>query len=202
MKQGRYAFDAAWVTGQDRKVRAIHHLMGESEVKYVCHGHNLAACLRHTTGGAQANEMPEVKPTGTFWGVTITPIEEVHRLHRFIEAWMSGQEVPEDSWSEFARSLAPTFEMVVPTGTARDRNQVLEGFGQARGAAQGVTVEIRAAVELYRSDGLAVVRYEEWQLHPSQSNQRVSTVVLGEHGEIPGRWWWLALHETSIEIDT
>jgi len=113
---------------------------------------------------------------------------------------MSGQEIPDDGWSDFASSLAPTFEMVIPEGTVRDRDQVLTGFNGARGAARGVKVEIRKAVELFRADGLAVVRYEEWQLHPSQASQRVSTVVLGQHGEDSARWWWLALHETSMAV--
>lgn len=132
--------------------------------------------------------------------MTITPIEEVRRLHSFIEAWMSGREVPGEGWSDFASSLAPTFEMVVPDGTVRDRDQVLTGFNSARGAARGVKVEIREASELLRTDRLAVVRYEEWQLHPSQASQRVSTVVLGQHGQDSARWWWLALHETSMAV--
>lgn len=144
--------------------------------------------------------MPGRAWKGTFWGVTITPIEEVRRLHRFIETWMSGREVSGDGWSDFASSLAPSFEMVIPDGTVRDRDQVLEGFSGARGAVRGVKVEIRGAVELLRSDGLAVVRYEEWQLHTTQANQRVATVVLGQHGEESARWWWLALHETSMAI--
>jgi len=137
--------------------------------------------------------------TGKFLDVTISPIDEVCRLHVFIEAWMSDRDVPGNGWSEFGRSLAPDFQMVTPAGVLVDREQVLAGFGSARGAKQGVKIEIRRPVELHRAGRLGVVRYEEWQLHHSAANQRVSTVVLLEDDDAPSGWSWLALHETSID---
>ncbi len=61
-----------------------------------------------------------------------------------------------------------------------------------------VAIEIRNAAVLHQTDQLAVVRYEEWQIHPTDGNQRVSTVVLVADTVAPLGWSWLALHETGF----
>ncbi len=132
--------------------------------------------------------------------MTSSAIDEVRRLHVFIEQWLSGGPVEEDGWQRFEDSLADQFEMVVPAGDIVSRAELLVEFSKAHGVASGVEIEIREAAILYSGGDLSVVRYEEWQLHESLSNQRVSTAVLGKDAAAPGGWSWLALHETSLAL--
>ena len=104
----------------------------------------------------------------------------------------------QDGWQRFEDSLADQFEMVVPTGNIVSRTELLTDFQEARGAAQGVEIEIREATILYSAGDLSVVRYEEWQLHESLANQRVATAFLTKDTAAPGGWSWLALHETAL----
>jgi hypothetical protein len=62
----------------------------------------------------------------------------------------------------------------------------------------GVTVEIRNPSILREADGLAIVRYEEWQLHPNMSNQRLSTATFVAAAGAPLGWSWFTLHETAF----
>ncbi len=112
---------------------------------------------------------------------------------------MSGADVDAPGWQSFGDSLGAAFEMTTPDGNSIARSDLLASFEQARNAVPGVKIEIRNAKELFRSPTMAVVRYEEWQLHPTHANQRVSTVVLQAAAQAPGAWLWVALHETRLE---
>ncbi len=127
-----------------------------------------------------------------------SPIDEVERQHGFIEAWMAGQPVSDTGWQEFEQSLVDSFTIVGPEGREAGRADLLQGFSRARGAMPDVAIEIRNAAVLHQTDQLAVVRYEEWQIHPTDGNQRVSTVVLVADTVAPLGWSWLALHETGF----
>ncbi len=125
-------------------------------------------------------------------------IDEVVRQHVFIEAWMAGAEVAESGWADFDRSLAEDFVMVPPSGVARTKAELLASFGAARGVMAGVSVEVRDAVFVHNGPDVAIVRYEEWQTHPSMANQRISTAVFTPDGSAPLGWSWRALHETAL----
>jgi len=112
---------------------------------------------------------------------------------------MSGTDVDALGWQNFGDSLGEGFEMTTPDGDSIARSDLLVSFEQARNALPGVKIEIRNSKELLRSPTMAVVRYEEWQLHPTGANQRVSTVVLQAAAQAPGSWLWVALHETRLE---
>jgi hypothetical protein len=127
-----------------------------------------------------------------------SPIDEVQRQHVFIEAWMAGDPVADTDWREFEESLDDSFAIVSPAGNEASRQHLLEGFSGACGVLPGVSIEIRNANVLHQLDGVAVVRYEEWQLHPTAGNQRISTVVFVEDQAAPLGWSWLALHETGF----
>ncbi len=129
-----------------------------------------------------------------------SPIDEVRRLHVFIEAWLSGGDADEHGWQGFAAALADDFTIVTPAGATVARADLLAGFRAARGAMPNMTVEIRNASEVHEADGLVIIRYEEWQLHPTMANQRISTAVFTPAPDAPTGWSWLALHETSFEV--
>jgi hypothetical protein len=128
----------------------------------------------------------------------ISAPEEVDRLHRFIEAWMAGDPVAADDWELFGAALGPNFSIVNPRGATLAKADLLASFAGARGVMPGVRIEIRQTAVLHEAGDTAIVRYEEWQLHPTQANQRVATVVLERCADAPGGWWWLALHETTM----
>ncbi len=135
-------------------------------------------------------------------------VQEVVRQHDFIEQWLGGQGATEAGWQVFCGALADRFEMVVPDGAVVRRADLLEGFRSARGARPGVRIEIRNAALLSGggSDDVgasvaaqtATVRYEEWQLHPTLENQRISTAVFERSEAAPLGWAWLCLHETWL----
>ena len=66
--------------------------------------------------------------------------------------------------------------------------------------APGVLVEIRNGQTIHATADLEIVRYEEWQLHESRGNQRVSTAVFAADERMPLGWRWLTLHETALPI--
>lgn len=125
-------------------------------------------------------------------------VDEVIRQHVFIEAWMSGAPVDPTEWQLFADVLADDFVIVPPSGVAKPKAALLQGFEAARGVMPGVRVEIRNAHTLYRAADIEVVRYEEWQLHDEQANQRISTAVFVPNAEMPLGWSWMTLHETTL----
>jgi len=127
-----------------------------------------------------------------------TPIDEVRRLHVFIEAWLSGADADDEGWHDFEAALGEDFTIVSPAGEVVGRSELLTGFRAARGAMPGVSVEIRNASILREADGLAIVRYEEWQLHPTMNNQRKSTATFVAAAEAPLGWSWFTLHETAF----
>ena len=127
-----------------------------------------------------------------------TPIDEVLRLHVFIEEWLSGGDIDDGGWHDFEAALADEFTIVSPAGETVGRADLLAGFRAARGVMPDVTIDIRNASLVREADGLAIVRYEEWQLHPALANQRVSTAVFVAAPDSPLGWSWFTLHETAI----
>jgi len=125
-------------------------------------------------------------------------IDEVVRQHVFIEAWLAGTTSDEAGWQQFADVLDDEFVIVPPTGTAQSKPALLERFHAANGVAPGARVEIRNAQLVHVTDDVQVVRYEEWQLHDTRGNQRVSLAVFAADPAMPCGWRWLALHETAL----
>ena len=130
----------------------------------------------------------------------LSAIDEVVRQHVFIEAWLAGMDNDEAGWQQFADVLDDEFVIVPPTGIAQPKPALLERFHAAQGAAPGARVEIRNAELVYVTDDTQVVRYEEWQLHDTRGNQRVSLAVFAADPAMPCCWLWLALHETALPV--
>lgn len=126
-------------------------------------------------------------------------LEEVVRQHVFIESWLAGTaERGGGEWQRFADVLDDGFVIVPPSGIPEPKALLLERFEPVYGAAPGVRIEIRNGTSVHRSADLEVVRYEEWQLHDTRGNQRVSTAVFAADDAMPLGWRWVALHETAI----
>ncbi len=125
-------------------------------------------------------------------------IDEVVRQHVFIEAWLSGRTSDAREWQQFADVLDDDFVIVPPSGIAEPKPALINRFHAACGAAPGVTVEIRNAQTIHATGDVEVVRYEEWQLHETRGNQRVSTAVFVADDRMPLGWRWLTLHETAL----
>lgn len=128
----------------------------------------------------------------------VNAIDEVVRQHVFIEAWLAGTTHDEGEWQQFADVLDDEFVIVPPTGVAQPKLALLERFHAAHGAAPGGRVEIRNAELVHATADVQVVRYEEWQLHGTRGNQRVSLAVFAADAMMPCGWRWLALHETAL----
>lgn len=126
-------------------------------------------------------------------------IDEVHRLHQFFESWLSSSAEDPDGWNNFMATLAPSFEMVVPSGAVLPRDAVSAGLEMARGSVPGLRIEIHNAVNTWERDDIAVVRYEEWHVHETAGNKRVSTAMFQTDAAAPSGWHWLSVHETWTE---
>jgi hypothetical protein len=126
-------------------------------------------------------------------------LDEVVRQHVFIEGWLAGTvDRGGDGWRTFADVLDDGFVIVPPSGVAEPKAQLLERFEPAYGAAPGVRLEIRNGTLVHSSAEIEVVRYEEWQIHETRGNQRVSTAVFAADEATPLGWRWLTLHETAL----
>ena len=125
-------------------------------------------------------------------------IDEVVRQHVFIEAWLAGTTADAVEWQQFADVLDDRFVIIPSSGIAEAKAELLERFHPANGVMPGVRLEIRNGVSIHRTSDLAVVRYEEWQIHPERGNQRISTAVFLADDDTPLGWSWLTLHETAL----
>lgn len=126
-------------------------------------------------------------------------VGEVVRQHIAIQDWLSGADA--SAWDSFVGALDDGFEIVTPDGETVAKSILLDGFRAAFGADPGITIEIRDAHVVAETDGVAVVRYEEWQSQSAAPNRRVSTAVLARDDAAPVGWAWITLQETWLRED-
>ncbi|MDX1690994.1 MAG: DUF4440 domain-containing protein [Acidimicrobiia bacterium] len=121
--------------------------------------------------------------------------EEIRSLHTWFGDWFAG-EIPPNGLERFSAALADDFVMVTPAGRVLDRETVVGGIAEARGARH---VDIRVSelhVHWQRGD-LAAVQYVEHQHGDGGPIQdRVTTAVFEPHGDAPTGVRWLLVHET------
>ena len=127
---------------------------------------------------------------------------EVTELHDFFEAWYR-DEADEGRFAHPRASLAPSFRMVAPDGTERDRTAVLDAVRSGRGSETGrdpsFTIEIRNLRTLRTTGDYCQVTYEEWQRREEWRGRR--STALFERGDAPNGVVWLDLHETTLDGD-
>lgn len=128
---------------------------------------------------------------------------ECIRLHDFFVDWFLGKcENTDEAYEGVTSALAPSFSMIVPSGSTVDLPDLLERLRSAYGvhAENGIVIEIRNVEMLdSTSDGMYLVRYEEWQRignNPIQETGRISTALLREEDGGPNNLTWIHVHET------
>jgi hypothetical protein len=127
--------------------------------------------------------------------------EEIVRLHRIIERWLSGRaRVDGPDLDEFRAALAPGFTMVDPDGDVGQRDEVLAMVRAAHGVQPTIKIRI-CDVALVASDAarstVVVARYrEDHHGTTAQRPCRFATVVFIRDDHAPHGPRWKHLHET------
>ncbi|TDC85578.1 DUF4440 domain-containing protein [Nonomuraea deserti] len=125
---------------------------------------------------------------------------EVIRLHRVIEAWLTGTADRADFVS-FTGALAPDFTLAGPDGVAMTREKVRAWVEGSHGSAPDLRITIRDVRVVADSGDLVVATYEEWHgtaaggHAPSPAARGRRATVVFRRG--PGLRW-LHLHETWL----
>ncbi|WP_277554465.1 DUF4440 domain-containing protein [Halobaculum limi] len=125
---------------------------------------------------------------------------EVERLHDCFVAWFAGT-AARDDFDAIADALAPGFEMVVPDGSRRGRDAVLDAIRSAYGRDDpgAFDIDIRNVEVRHDHADCATVRYEEWQGTPDRTTSRVSTALVREDDDAPNGLLWVDVHETWMD---
>jgi len=141
---------------------------------------------------------------------------EIEALHAFFVGWYAGER---NDFDRMERALGPGFEMITPGGERLDREEVLAAVRGAHGehAAGAFDIEIRSVEPVDVREGVAAVRYEEWQTNSGPdagsaggggtdaaaadraTTGRISTALFHADPDAPEGVAWAALHETWLE---
>jgi len=126
---------------------------------------------------------------------------EIVELHQFFASWMSG-EGDEGDIHRFERVLADDFSLQGPDGDTHNRHAIIELVRQARpqpADAPSVSIEIRnVSLEEVR-EGLATVRYEEWQNRGEGWRGRRSIATFRPRPDTPHGIEWVSVRERWID---
>lgn len=99
---------------------------------------------------------------------------EIEQLHAFFVDWYCGA----GDFQRVEQALAPAFERIDPDGTVHDRAATLESIRQTGDQYEAFDIDIRNVTVVDSYADRAMVRYEEWQTMPDETNGRLSTVLL------------------------
>lgn len=120
-------------------------------------------------------------------------------MHEAIAAWFTGG----GALAPFAEALAPSFRIVSPDGTTRDREAIVASMRVARGAHAGeeppFVIEVRAVEHREAVADRHLVTYEEHQRRAGEWEARTASAWLREDAAAPGGLTWVHLHETWLE---
>ncbi len=124
-------------------------------------------------------------------------VDEVIDLHRFFEAWLSGQVAQTlEVFERLNMALDDKFFMISPSGESIEKEALCEQLWQAHGAIPvPFKIEIKNARCRVLSDTLVMVNYEEWQFG-SDTTSRISSALIEKNID---RYVWLQVHETWIK---
>lgn len=127
-------------------------------------------------------------------------IEEVTVLHRFFQEWLRGSSPNTDAaFQRLPQVLAPSFQIITPSGETVERPALLETLRMAhgsRGKKFRLWVDQVAGREL--ASGLYLVTYQEWQATESLERGRLSSAVFSIRGT---DLLWQHVHETWLAED-
>jgi hypothetical protein len=124
--------------------------------------------------------------------------DEVTGLHRFIQAWLTG-ELPktQEAFARFRGALADDFLMVSPRGNRADKARVADGLWDAHASQEpSFVIEIRNLSLRLTFGSFTLITYEEWQSARLQT-ARLSTVLF-RTVENEDRVRWVHVHETWL----
>ncbi|MEM6439207.1 MAG: hypothetical protein AAF763_05860 [Pseudomonadota bacterium] len=128
-------------------------------------------------------------------------IEEAHDLHRFLQAWLTG-DWPRDGFARFADAMAPELQVISPLGATTEREALLTEFeslhGELAAKKDAFEIWVERAVCRHVLGDVAVVTYEEWHKLEGETSARLSTVLYRDAPEAPGGVSWLHVHETWL----
>ncbi len=131
--------------------------------------------------------------------------EEIEAVHRFISAWLRGEEPNTDKAfaAGLADRLAPSFVNIQPAGRVLERDHLLASIRNEHGANPDFQIAI-SAVRLRYTDKarrLVLATYLETQSGARRStpptNTRISTVLMRRRPET-GALEWVHIHETAV----
>lgn len=127
-------------------------------------------------------------------------LEETHRLHRWLEAWLTGAAANDEAtFTPFAAAIDPGFEIVSPRGTRTNGSDVIAEIRGAHGAAPAdLKIWVENAAIAHVAGDHAVMTYEEWHESGAERSARLATVVYRDAPDAPGGVLWLHVHETWL----
>jgi len=125
---------------------------------------------------------------------------EIKELHEFFEAWLSG-DLPEteEAFGRVEKALAPSFELIHPSGERKTREEILSGLRQAHGSQPSLTIEIRETELLRVGEETILAVYEEWQSSADGTDGRISTALFGREENLPNGLVWQHVHGTWLQ---
>jgi hypothetical protein len=123
--------------------------------------------------------------------------DEIESLHAWFGAWFRG-EIEDNTFRRFTDSLAPSFVMFDPSGTVREREEVVATILGLRGA-RTVDIWVTDLHAVWAEKDLALVRYLEHQRSATGETVRRSTASFRRMDEAASGVQWLHVHETWLE---
>lgn len=127
---------------------------------------------------------------------------EIESLHEFFVRWYCG-ETDRSAIDQLERALAPDFERVSPDGTLHDKTAICSGVESTYNEHEQFSIDIRNVDPVTRVGDCLLVRYEEWQETPMDSNGRLSTVLFEPASDAdtptPSTVQWRYLQETWLD---
>ncbi|MFB6286773.1 MAG: DUF4440 domain-containing protein [Candidatus Bipolaricaulia bacterium] len=128
---------------------------------------------------------------------------EIRELHRFFEAWFTGQLPNGDSeFSRLDEALAEGFQIITPDGRRVDKPELLQQVRSAHGAHSddAFDIEIRNIDVRHVLSPLCLLTYEEWQQHSQGApTGRLSSVIFRDVEDAPNGVKWLHVHEVGLD---
>ena len=128
--------------------------------------------------------------------------QEIQKLHRFFEGWLSGALPPTDAtFTRLERALDETFTFISPAGRRLDREGILAMVRAGHGGRPDLKIWIEKPCLRLRHGELTVATYEEWQEASGVRTARLSTVIFADRPGDAHELAWLHVQETWLEPD-
>ncbi|NEE01946.1 DUF4440 domain-containing protein [Phytoactinopolyspora halotolerans] len=128
--------------------------------------------------------------------------DEVVRLHRIIQRWLSGRATPDDpDFDAFCAAQGAGFTLVMPEGRTLHREDVLEMVRAAHGVEPAIEIRIHDVTVVAADADVVVATYrEEHRGTAAEHIERLATAVFTRDGDTPHGLRWRHLHETWATV--